>query len=81
MCIIHETTTEYAPQSNGVAERMNRTLQKKVNYTLSYTSLSEGFWGEAMLTAYHILDRVPTRTNKETPYEPLVQKRTKLKLS
>ena len=41
---------------------------------LSYSSLSEGFWGEAMLIACHILKQVPSRTNKETPYE-LWQKR------
>ena len=40
-----------------------------VNSMLSYSGLSEGFWGEAMLTACHILNRVPMRTNKETPYE------------
>ena len=52
-----------------MAKRKNRTLQEMVNSMLSYSNLSDGFWGEAMLTACHILNRVPSRTNKETPYE------------
>ncbi|GKB32659.1 zinc finger, CCHC-type containing protein, partial [Tanacetum coccineum] len=31
--------------------------------------LSEGFWGEAMLTACYLLNRVPDKRNKNTPYE------------
>ncbi|GJU32083.1 zinc finger, CCHC-type containing protein [Tanacetum coccineum] len=46
--IIHETTTRYTPQQNGVAERKNRALKEMVNSMLSYSGLSEGFWGEAM---------------------------------
>ena len=36
---------------------------------LSYSSLSKGFWGEAMLTAYYVLNRVPNKRNKLPPYE------------
>ncbi|GJY31229.1 zinc finger, CCHC-type containing protein [Tanacetum coccineum] len=46
--IIHETRAPYTPQQNGVAERKNRALKKMVNFVLSYSGLSEGFWGEAM---------------------------------
>ncbi|GJU82138.1 zinc finger, CCHC-type containing protein [Tanacetum coccineum] len=46
--IIHQTTAPYTPQQNGVAERKNRTLKEMVNSMLSYSGLSEGFWGEAM---------------------------------
>ncbi|GJR68717.1 zinc finger, CCHC-type containing protein [Tanacetum coccineum] len=46
--IIHETTAPYTPQQNGVAERKNRALKEMVNSMLSYSGLSEGFWGEAM---------------------------------
>nr|GEW38900.1 hypothetical protein [Tanacetum cinerariifolium] len=38
----------YTPQQNGVAERRNRALKKIANSMLSYSGLSEGFWGEAM---------------------------------
>ncbi|GJY68902.1 zinc finger, CCHC-type containing protein [Tanacetum coccineum] len=40
-----------------------------VNSMLSYSGLSEGFWGEAMLMACYLLNRVPNKRNKVTPYE------------
>ncbi|GJY14222.1 zinc finger, CCHC-type containing protein [Tanacetum coccineum] len=46
--IIHETMAPYTPQQNGVSERKNRALKEMVNSMLSYSDLSEGFWGEAM---------------------------------
>nr|GEV74698.1 zinc finger, CCHC-type [Tanacetum cinerariifolium] len=67
--IIHQTTAPYTPQQNGVAERKNRTLKEIVNSMLSYSGLSEGFWGEAMLTACYILNRTPNKNSKQTPYE------------
>ena len=81
MGIIHEIIAGYAPQSNGVAERKNRTLKEMANFILSYSGLSEGFWGEAMLTTCHILNWVSIRTNKETPYELWYKRKIKLKLS
>ncbi|GJY22787.1 zinc finger, CCHC-type containing protein [Tanacetum coccineum] len=67
--IIHETTTPYTLQQNGVSERKNRALKEMVNSMLSYSGLSEGFWGEAMLTACYLLNRVPKKRNKTIPYE------------
>ncbi|GKA74622.1 zinc finger, CCHC-type containing protein [Tanacetum coccineum] len=67
--IIHETTAPYTPQQNGVAEMKNRALKEMVNSMLSYSGLSEGFWGEAMLTACYLLNSVPNKRNKTTPYE------------
>ncbi|GJX26752.1 zinc finger, CCHC-type containing protein [Tanacetum coccineum] len=40
--IIHETTTPYIPQQNGMAERKNIALKEMVNSMLSYSGLSEG---------------------------------------
>nr|GEV07281.1 zinc finger, CCHC-type [Tanacetum cinerariifolium] len=37
--IIHETTSPYTPQQNGVTERKNRALKKMVNSMLSYSGL------------------------------------------
>ena len=38
--IIHEVTPPYSPQSNGVAERKNRTLTDLVNAMLESFSMS-----------------------------------------
>ncbi|GJV66603.1 zinc finger, CCHC-type containing protein [Tanacetum coccineum] len=46
--INHKTTAPYTPQQNGISERKNRVLKEMVNSMLSYSGLSQGFWGEAM---------------------------------
>nr|GEY22770.1 zinc finger, CCHC-type [Tanacetum cinerariifolium] len=42
------------------------------------TCLSKGFWGESMLTACYLLNRVLNKRNKTTPYELWYKKRPKL---
>ncbi|PWA89720.1 zinc finger, CCHC-type [Artemisia annua] len=76
--IIHETTAPYTPQQNGVAERKNQVLKEMVNSMLSYSGLSKGFWGEAMLTACYFLNRVPNKRNKTVPYELWYKQRPNL---
>nr|GEW29936.1 zinc finger, CCHC-type [Tanacetum cinerariifolium] len=67
--IIHETTASYTSQQNGATERKNKALKEMVNSMLSYSGLSEGFWGEAILTACYLLNRVPNKKNKTIPYK------------
>ena len=62
--IIHERTLPYSPQSNGVAERKNHTLTELVNAMLGTARLSKELWGEAILAASHVLNRVPLKTKK-----------------
>ena len=51
-------TTPGDPQSNGVAERMNRTLLEKARCLRLTVGLSKGFWAEALSTAVHIINRI-----------------------
>jgi hypothetical protein len=67
--IIHETSIAYTPQQNGVAERKNRTLVEMVNTLLCNSGLNKSFWGEALFTACYILNRIPQKKSKVTPYE------------
>ena len=76
--IIHETTPPYTPEMNGVAERKNRTLKEMVNSLLSYSGLSDGFWGEALLTACYLQNRISNKRNDITPYELWHKQKPKL---
>jgi hypothetical protein len=73
--IIHERTPPYSPQSNRIAERKNRTLTDLVNVMLETMELSKERWGEAILIACHVLNRVPTKNKEITPFEEWEKKR------
>ena len=76
--IIHERTPPYSPQSNGITERKNHTLTDLVNAMLETTGLSKERWGDAILTACHVLNRVPTKNKEITPFEEWEKKRLNL---
>jgi transposase InsO family protein len=67
--IIRQYTMAYTPQQNGVAERRNRTLLDMVRSMMAHANLSTTFWGDALLTAVYVLNRVPTKSVPKTPYE------------
>ncbi|MCO5551146.1 hypothetical protein L7F22_004643 [Adiantum nelumboides] len=58
--IKREITAPYNPSQNGVAERMNRTIQEKVKSMLSNAQLPNGFWTEAVATVVHLISRSPS---------------------
>ena len=76
--IIHERTPPYSPQSNGVAERKNRTLTDLVNSMLDTAGLSKAWWGEALLTACHVLNKVLNKNKDKTPHEEWVGRKPSL---
>lgn len=68
--ILHQTTTPYTPEQNGVAERINRTLIERVRCILIDSGLSKQFWAEALSTATYLINRVPCRNERTiTPEE------------
>ena len=68
--IIHEVTPPYSPQSNGVVERKNWILTDWVNAMLESAGMPYEWWGEAILTANFVLNRVVTKNREAvTPYE------------
>nr|GEY04418.1 putative zinc finger, CCHC-type [Tanacetum cinerariifolium] len=60
--IINQYTMSGTPQQNGVAERRNRTLMDMVRSILANSKLPEFIWTEALKTAVHILNRVPSKS-------------------
>ena len=67
--VISQLTPPYTPQHNGVSERRNRTLLDMVRSMMSFTDLPMSFWGYALETATHTLNRVPSKSVDKTPYE------------
>jgi hypothetical protein len=60
----------YGIKQNGVVERKNRVIQEMTRVMIHSKNLVQHFWGEAVNTACHIINKVNLRpeTNK-TPYE------------
>ncbi|KAJ9538811.1 hypothetical protein OSB04_031544 [Centaurea solstitialis] len=67
--IVSQLTPPYTPQMNGVSERRNRTLLDMVRTMMCHSTLPMSFWGHALETAAHILNRAPTKSVEKTPYE------------
>ena len=67
----------HTPQQNGVTERMNRTLLKKVRCMLSNAGLDKKFWAEAVSYASHLVNRLPSAAiGGKTPMEMWSRKHT-----
>jgi len=68
--IEHNVTVAYSPQSNGIAERNNRTLFEMVCPILDSSGASLELWSEALHTAYYIRNRLPSHSlNGRSPHE------------
>lgn len=80
--IQYHLTVPYTPQQNSIAERMNRTLLEKARAMIHGAELSKEFWGEAILTATHLLNMIPSKAISfdKTPYELWHKRKPKLNL-
>ena len=67
--IIHQSSAPYTPQQNGLAGRKNRTLVDMVNVVILSAKLPFNLWGEALLTACHVHNRIPSKKIKVSQYE------------
>ncbi|GJR06880.1 retrovirus-related pol polyprotein from transposon TNT 1-94 [Tanacetum coccineum] len=70
--ITHNFSAPRTPQSNGVVERKNRTLQEMSRTMLNEQSLPQKFWCNTVDTSTYILNRILIRAILgKTPYELL----------
>lgn len=66
-----EETVAHSPELNGVAERMNRTIEERMRALLFDAALPMQYWPWAIKAAVYLINRSPSRTNPEykTPFE------------
>lgn len=64
-----ELTAPFSPQQNGKAERKNRYLIEMARCMIIGSGLPKRYWGEAVVTANYLQNRLPTKFSNSTPYE------------
>ncbi|DAZ96543.1 TPA: hypothetical protein N0F65_011220 [Lagenidium giganteum] len=68
--IVRQTSAPYSPQQNGLAENMNRSLVDMSRSLLAYMHMDKLWWGGALSTAAHIINRVPNTLRPQcSPFE------------
>ena len=55
-----EKTIPRTPQQNGVAERINRTLNERTRSMRFHAGLSKTFWADAVSTVTYLINRGPS---------------------
>jgi len=70
--IIHQSSCVDTPQQNGIAERKNRHLLEVTRALMFSMNVPKRFWGEAILTASYLINRMPSKVlNYNTPINTL----------
>lgn len=70
--IIHNYSTSYTPQQNGLAERNNRTVINGIRTLLHDSKLPKTLWAEALNTFIYANNRtLSSKDPNKTPYELL----------
>ncbi|PON43134.1 Ribonuclease H-like domain containing protein, partial [Trema orientale] len=59
--ILHYSSCTNTLQQNGVAERKNRHQLEVARALLFQMKVSKTYWGEAVLTASYLINRMPSR--------------------
>ena len=78
--IKHNKSVAYGPQSNGKAERFNRTLVEKSRCMLLTSEANINLWGAAINTANYLRNISPSAVlNGKSPYEVFFKKLPNLK--
>lgn len=74
-----ELTAPYSPQQNGKAERKNRYLIEMARCMIFDSGVVKKYWGEAVVTANYLQNKLPTKSNNCTPYEKWNSRKSTLK--
>ncbi|RVW89009.1 Retrovirus-related Pol polyprotein from transposon TNT 1-94 [Vitis vinifera] len=72
--IVHLSSCVDTPQQNGIAERKNKHLLEVARSLMFSMNVPKLFWGQAVLTAAYLINRMPSRVLKfQTPCQTLLK--------
>jgi hypothetical protein len=72
--ILHETSCPQTPQQNGIAERKNRHILETARALLINAHAPSRYWTDAVTTAVHLLNRLPSKVlGFQTPLQALAK--------
>ncbi|RVW79030.1 Retrovirus-related Pol polyprotein from transposon TNT 1-94 [Vitis vinifera] len=63
--ILHQSSCAHTPQQNGVTERKNRHLVETARTILLHSNVPFRFWGNAVLTACYLINRMPSSVSRD----------------
>lgn len=73
--IIHQLSCVEDHQQNGTVERKHQHILMVARSLMFHSKIPIKLWGEAVLTAIHVINRMPTKILKnKSPYELLYKK-------
>ncbi|CAN1754263.1 Retrovirus-related Pol polyprotein from transposon TNT 1-94, partial [Linum perenne] len=70
--VVHISSCVETPQQNGIAERKNRHLLEVARACMFARQVPKYLWGEAVLTATYLINRMPTKVLKFQPPRQLL---------
>jgi len=75
---MRQLTITCTPQQNHITERRNRTLLDMVRSMKVHANFPISFWGDVLLAATYILNRVQSKSVSTTQYELLRDRKSSL---